>query len=965
MENDDRSDIAGKPTGKERVKISLLLSPYQLDWNNRLLSGLQIKKDSSGIEFNEFEIDRYKIRRYFSNYPAQVNEALIWFNGVAFQVIYDNIKSRFTAQRAGIDFEEFYSSSMLRRIHELFLEIRPHADLLKWHQKLPQNDGHHKISVCTFSTVKPVLQFELIRKKKGIALNTLVVLNDLSDSLDQFARFGFLLKRRDEYFLLNYKDYKTLEWLQQNDPEQYKDAPEELARRVLSRLEEDYLVNRNNLLVKNQVNGSPISRVLLNEISGSFLMITPQWIYDGFLVEGAWKPTEEIIRQGETFVIHRDKDAETAFTQLLESLHGNFSKQLNGYFYLSFSDAQKGHWFLKVYHRLLELDIQLVGMDMLKHFRYAPFRAETESSILKEESNELLIRIKILFGKEEVPLGELQKILNAGQHAVMLKDGSLGILDEAWMGQYATIFTHGKVNQDEVRIPRWLAFSEPKRETERQLLRSSVKESWWKKWEQWQLGTEAAMPPPATFQGELRLYQQKGFEWMLLLAEVFAGGCLADDMGLGKTIQAICFLLHQHKKDITARHLIVCPSSLIYNWQKELQKFAPPLKILVYHGTGRDPEQLFQPGYQVAITSYGMVRSQIDLISTIPFGTVVLDESHHIKNPAALISRAVSRLQASFRFALSGTPVMNNTFDLYAQINFLLPGLLGTREFFKREYADAIDEQQDAGKIVRLKQLVAPFILRRTKEQVETQLPSKTEMIMWCDMGPRQREYYEKIKGNIRSSVFLNIREQGLGKSKLALLQGIMKLRQICNSPELVKDPEEDCRDSVKTDILMDELCNNLAGHKVLVFSQFTRMLDLLADKLTHQGIGFYHFDGKTPPSERMELVNSFQQEGNTVSLFLISLKAGNAGLNLTAADYVFLFDPWWNTAVQQQAIDRTHRIGQTRNVFAYKMICRDTIEEKIIDLQQRKMKLSKDLISEEKGFVKSLTQEDIAYLFS
>lgn len=323
-------------------------------------------------------------------------------------------------------------------------------------------------------------------------------------------------------------------------------------------------------------------------------------------------------------------------------------------------------------------------------------------------------------------------------------------------------------------------------------------------------------------------------------------------------------------------------------------------------------------------------------------------------------------MQADIRIALSGTPVVNNTFDLYAQLNFAIPGMFGSREFFKREYADAIDRFRDEDKIKSLQKLTAPFILRRTKEQVAKDLPDKTEMILWCNMNREQQNLYDEIKDSIRSSIFLNIKNTGLNKSKLAVIQGMLKLRQVCNSPLLLPpDEQQGCSESVKTKVLLGELSNILKDHKAIVFSQFSSMLNLLAADCEQAGINFYHFDGQTPPAQRMEMVNAFQDKDNTTNLFLISLKAGNAGITLTAADYVFLFDPWWNTAVEQQAIDRTHRIGQTKNVFAYKIICKDTIEEKIIQLQQRKKQLAEELVSEDDGFIKALTEEDIAYLFS
>jgi len=342
----------------------------------------------------------------------------------------------------------------------------------------------------------------------------------------------------------------------------------------------------------------------------------------------------------------------------------------------------------------------------------------------------------------------------------------------------------------------------------------------------------------------------------------------------------------------------------------------------------------------------------------------VLDESHNIKTLYAQTTKAVYQIIAKHKIALSGTPIINNTFDLYAQLNYLLPGFLGSQEFFRKEYVLPIDRNKNTDKIEALQRLTNPFILRRTKAQVATDLPEKTELVLWCEMEEAQQEVYNTVKDSIRKSVFLNIKNEGLNKSKLSVLQGIIKLRQVCCSPLLLKDDLNAHAPSVKIEVLVDELLNNLSNNKVLVFSQFKEMLHLIAAQLQEHHIPFYHFDGDTKVEERRDLVEQFQAEDNTTNVFLMSLKTGNAGITLTAADYVFLVDPWWNAAIEQQAIDRTHRIGQTKNVFAYKMICRNTIEEKIIDIQNRKKTTSDALISEEEGFVKNLTQEDIAYLF-
>jgi SNF2 family DNA or RNA helicase len=451
---------------------------------------------------------------------------------------------------------------------------------------------------------------------------------------------------------------------------------------------------------------------------------------------------------------------------------------------------------------------------------------------------------------------------------------------------------------------------------------------------------------------------------MILLNQLGAGACLADDMGLGKTLQTICFLNYRKIKNPTKKHLIICPASLIYNWKMEIEKFAPEMTVSVYHSANRNFEEIGKLNPDVIITSYGTARVDIELINEIGWNTIVLDESHNIKNPQAQVTKAISTLMAEMRIILSGTPIMNQTFDLYPQLSFILPSLFGSKEFFAKEYANPIDKDRDKEKIEMLKRITNPFILRRTKEQVAKDLPQKTESIIWCEMGSEQRKIYTEVKQNIKKSLFLDIQSQGLAKSKLSVLAGIQKLRQICSSPALLTDFENKTSESIKIEILIDEIKGNLKQNKVIVFSQFLNALDIIKDKLTDHQIAFYSIDGSTPNAKRQEQINQFQDKENPVRVFLLSLKAGNAGITLTEANYVFLIDPWWNRQVEQQAIDRVYRIGQDKNVFAYRMICKDTIEEKIIKLQQSKMSLSEELISEDDGFVKNLSENDLEFLF-
>ncbi|MEO9003323.1 MAG: SNF2-related protein [Ginsengibacter sp.] len=946
---------------------ALLLTPWLISSRKSAISCLEIKKNGKSVNYSTTEFTRPVAARAFKNYPISLTELLLNCCIEELDKIAINSQQRLANQKAGIGYEDFISKNLIVHWHKVFEALKPFSHLIKWYYKKEQVGKKNLLTApCSFSSFKPGLSFEVKKSGGSLQLQTSITLMNGTYPLENFTRHYFLLEDKNEFFILSHKDHLTLERLARSDESRYGNNADEFAKHVLADLETDYPVQRNNHIPEIEITAPPINRLLLTELNNTFLMLTPQWIYDGFVIDGSFNEDSQKMLNGISHNIKRNKETEGEFIKTLASLHKNFANQRNGFFYLTFADAIKGQWFLKVYQQLLAQNIEVVGMDMLAHFRYSPHPPVTKM-VLKSENDEILIyRMEISFGNEKIPLNELQKMLLAGQKAVMLKDGALGMLGETWLGQYASIVKHGKIVKNEITLVRWMAITEQGHSDKKPLLRETLKKEWWQKWHQWQTENTEIFPLSPQLKASLRPYQHKGYEWLLLLLNVDAGACLADDMGLGKTLQAISVITHYIDSHPQSKNIIVCPASLIYTWKEEFEKFAPSVKTGVYHGASREESQLKQPDISVIITTYSTMRNDVDMISNHSYGIAVLDESHNIKNPATQIAQAVLRIKARFRIALSGTPVINNTFDLYSQLHFALPGLFGTREFFRREYANPIDNNKDEEKIAALKKLTAPFVLRRTKEQVAKDLPEKTETILWCTMNGSQRQVYEDILNKTRSSLFLEIKSNGLANSKLSILQAMTKLRQVCSSPILLTgDEQNNCKESVKTDMLMDELDNILGKHKAIVFSQFTSMLHLLEDECKKRGIKYYHFDGQTPPEKRSGMVKQFQQEGNKVNLFLISLKAGNTGLTLTAADYVFLFDPWWNTAVQDQAIDRTHRIGQTKNVFAYKMICKDTIEEKILSLQEKKKKLSEDLVSADTGFVKSLTEEDVQYLFS
>lgn len=964
-------------------KSAIFLKPSRLRQRWSPVEAFYITRQARGVDFAREALDAEVAKKAFPTLPPEVVTALAALGDEALTQLVQQLTRTHARQKAGTSLSSYIDRSFIRQVHLLFSALLDFPMELSWyHQTVNPATGNHLTTTCTVQKNRPALSFKVNKTEVGLQLETYITIDGTRQLVEKFQRDYFFLQQENIYWLLTLPDYQTLQWLSANDPSVYAEDPAGFSEHVLKRLEADYTIEMGALMNKEMVELPPIHAIYLSEISGSFLMLTPRWNYDGFWVEGPWKHTEEFNRNGKVYVVKRDRMVEQTFHDRLQSLHPNFSKQLNGVFNLPFAEAKKKHWFLKAYHKLLEENVELLGMELLRTFRYSPFPPETNCTIVKTEGSTLHISFQLTFGTEQISLPELQKLLLAGVKSVLLKDHSIGVLTDDWMTRFSAIIKHGKIRGAELLVPQWILLGLQREEkaevTEAgelqelpasggsHQLRKAIAQEWWQKWLQWQSTDSALVPTPAGVRATLRPYQQKGFEWMCLLSEIDAGACLADDMGLGKTLQTICFLAHRKEQGVQLRvSMIVCPASLLHNWRLEIEKFAPGLGAFIYHGTTRDMEAFRASGASVLITSYGTLRADLENLQALQWDTVVLDESHTIKNPSAQVTRAVYQLKATARVALSGTPVMNNTFDLYAQLHFLVPGLFGQPEFFRKEYAHPIDRERNDEKIKALQQMTAPFVLRRTKQQVATDLPPKTESVLWCEMSADQKALYDETKSQIRDSIFLNIKQEGINKSKLSILAGMQKLRQICAAPALLKDAGLVKADAVKIEVLMDELQNNLRSNKVLIFSQFKGMLHLIATACQTAGLAYYHFDGETPPAKRSELVEQFQAPGNEVNIFLISLKAGNTGLTLTAADYVFLVDPWWNTAVQQQAIDRAYRIGQTKNVFAYQMICKDSIEEKIIELQQQKRALSDALVTEDEGFIKQLTEDDLRYLFA
>jgi non-specific serine/threonine protein kinase len=467
-------------------------------------------------------------------------------------------------------------------------------------------------------------------------------------------------------------------------------------------------------------------------------------------------------------------------------------------------------------------------------------------------------------------------------------------------------------------------------------------------------------PLPDGFVGTLRVYQKSGYDWLHFLNTYGFGGCLADDMGVGKTIQTLAFIQSLRERQPGAPAvLIVMPRSIIYNWEREAARFTPNLRLLTQIDQGRSKDAATFNQYDVVLTTYGTMLRDIELLVGYRFQYVILDESQAVKNPAAETARAARRLQGERRLSLTGTPIENSAVELWSQFAFLNPGLLGSAETFRDTFTREGEGRAAALKLLR--RLTYPFILRRTKDQVAPDLPSRTERVLMSEMEPEQRRLYNAQRDHYRAVLLGLIDTAGEQQARVKMLEGLLRLRQICNHPRLI-DPQSAGISGKFESLLATLEALQAAGHRALVFSQFVQMLSLVREALDARGTSYAYLDGRT--RDRQSIIDAFQRD-NRHAFFLISLRAGGVGLNLTAADYVIHVDPWWNPAVEMQATDRTHRIGQTRPVMVYKMVVRDSVEEKILQLQERKRDLVSQLITPERGGLKTLTRDDVELLFT
>jgi non-specific serine/threonine protein kinase len=861
------------------------------------------------------------------------------------------------------DTEALITEYLYPKLRKLFMEQEDRALFFHLPAQKSFTTGHlEKIRVSAIPMV-PAIRVGLDKDQYVVQCRAVVNELDIDPSDNEWSSTLALLYDNCIYLWERAEDFEAVRPLLDSGTVYVnaEDWPEYLQKQVMP-LARQYRVDFDKTLVREVREGTPDIRLALQE-KGEYLVFAPVFSYKGYEVRFNEKDTI-IIPDGEkVLIIRRNRDAENAFIAKLEALHSNFIRPEKSFsLVLKGTDVLRNNWFFLFVDAMKDMDVPVTGFDVLRNFRFNTSKPSTRISI-NSGVDWFDAKVDVVFGDQHVSIAEIKRALANKQQFVQLEDGTLGILPEEWLKKYALLFRVGEGRQDKLRLSKYHLsvideLYDQRDETE-VIIRLEEKYERLRSFNRIK-----EVDPPQSLAHVLRPYQVAGYHWLNYLSEVGWGGILADDMGLGKTVQALSFLEYHREQQGSLRALVVCPTTLMFNWENEIRKFTPNLTYCIHHGGDRSRDAKAFENKDVIITTYGTLRSDIRMLIDVPFDYVILDESQAIKNPQSKVTKAASLLQAKNRLCMSGTPLQNNTFDIYAQMNFLNPGMLGSVEFFRNEFATPIDKFGEQEQKEHLKKLLYPFILRRTKEQVARDLPEKTETILFCEMEEEQRKIYDAFRNDYRNKILGVINEQGIDKSQLTILQGLMKLRQICDSPAIMNEQEKYPNVSIKLDEIAREITENIGNHKALIFSQFLGMLALIREKLTELGVPFEYFDGSTSAPDREKAIQSFQKD-DTVRVFLISLKAGGVGLNLTAADYVYIVDPWWNPAVEQQAIDRTHRIGQTKNIFAYRMICRDTIEDKILQLQEKKRSLAKDLIADDASFVKSLSREDVEYLFS
>jgi superfamily II DNA or RNA helicase len=673
--------------------------------------------------------------------------------------------------------------------------------------------------------------------------------------------------------------------------------------------------------------------------------------YDGFRIPVS-TPQQLITSPDATRFIRRDLVAER---RLLDTLH-------QAGFRDDWSPSARGRVPHIAAHLLPRVVRALLGQGWMVDAAGVTYRQSSSVSMHVSSGIDWFeLHAEIDYGGPRASLPELLAAVQRGDGFVALDDGTMGLLPEEWLRRHELLSRLGvpeggrlRFRSSQAALLDALLASQPDATCDDVFARA--------RHELASFDGIVAVDPPDGFVGTLRPYQREGLGWLLFLQRFGFGGCLADDMGLGKTVMVLALLARIHEErqpDRASRpSLVVAPRSLVFNWRREAERFAPALRVLDYTGSGRAASRAQFGAHDIVLTTYGTLRRDAAHLAAIPFQYVVLDEAQAIKNASSAAAKATRLLTSSHRLALSGTPIENHLGELWSLFEFLNPGVLGTSTAFERAGSRGLDDEA----VAILARGLRPFILRRTKAQVARDLPEKTEQTIYCELERPQRALYDQLRDHYRQALLERADTARPGNAKLQILEALLRLRQAACHPGLI-DTARRQDPSAKLDVLLPRLIEAIdEGHKTLVFSQFTSLLSILRARLDASGLIYEYLDGRT--RDRQARVDRFQTDP-ACRLFLISLKAGGLGLNLTAAEYVFLLDPWWNPAAEAQAIDRAHRIGQARHVFAYRLIAKDTVEERVLELQRKKQTLADAILTADTSLIRTLRREDLELLLS
>ncbi len=716
--------------------------------------------------------------------------------------------------------------------------------------------------------------------------------------------------------------------------------------------------NISNVVIETLPAEKPRFRLYLTEHNGR-LFIEARFAYYSGRVEFSRFDSEQsrVVAAENGFVLQIRRSRAREY-ELLSTLTTFDLVQYRTGFYTPSIDPRL--WILHQLPLLAREGYEIYGMENLQYSQIRRSYPKLSVSV-RSGKDEFYCSIDVSFDGISATLASLISSVRRQSCFVLLNDGSSGMIPQQWLEKLAAVFSHvnKKTESNVLRLDKsQMGLAEILREAsddfscdeEFEIKRRCMREF---------RGVKKQSAPEG-FKVELRPYQQAGLEWFCFLKDYGFGGCLGDDMGLGKTVQTLALLLKEKQTGGGQPSLVIVPNTLIFNWQRESNRFSPSLNLLTYHGTNRYAYREILRMADVVLTTYGTVVRDIEILGKISFHYVILDEAHLIKNPFASMSKAVRLLKCNHRLALTGTPIENNLSELWSLFSFLNPGMFGRFGDFKKHFIIPIEKEKNETSLQVLRRMVFPFILRRTKQQVVKELPPKNEIIVYTEMLQPQRMLYEVSKQLFYGKIKDTFERAGMEESRIQILEGLLRLRQICCHPFLYDNTYKE--DSGKFQLVEQMLRDAVSeGHKVLLFSQFVAALNMLRERCLGLGIRNEILTGET--HDRQGAVDRFQK-GEEPTVFLISLKAGGTGLNLTAADYVFHLDPWWNPSIENQASDRAHRIGQSKPVFVYKMITRDSIEERVLELQEKKRRLTDSIIQSDASFFKNLNREDLEFLF-